>query len=129
MSNAVATALYTTLNGDSDLDTFGVTVYSGVAPRNADYPFITIMPVADVPILYHHDDPSTSQTVWDLKIWDTSMLGIGKIYDRIVEMLDTQQISEDFAASLRGRGMPLMTEENRPNEILYARVIECEVVF
>ena len=128
MSNAVATSLYTTLNGDSDLDSFGVTVFSGVAPRDAEYPFITIMPVADVPILYQGDDPSTSQTMWDLKIWDTSMFSVGKIYDQIVEILDTQ-LSADFAASLRGRGMPLMAEENRPNEILYSRVIECEVIF
>ena len=154
MSNAVAKALYTTLDDDTEpemidnpdypddpdapemidnpdypgLMELGVTVYSGVAPRDAEYPFITIMPIADVPILYQGDDPSTSQTHWDLKIWAKSMKRVGEIYDRIVEILD-MQLSSDFAASLRGRGMPLMTEENRPNEILYSRVIECEVVF
>ena len=29
---------------------------------------------------------------------------------------------------LRGRGLPLMTEENRPNEIVYSRVVECEII-
>ena len=118
-----------------DLMELGVTVYSGVARRDAEYPFITIMPIADVPILYQGDDPSTSQTMWDLKIWAEKMKDVGEIYDRIVKILDTQ-ISVDFgqhdtrtSTSLRGRGMPLMTEENRPNEILYSRVIECEVIF
>ena len=62
MSNAVATALYSTLNDDSDLDTLGVTVYAGVAKRDANYPFITIMPVSDVPILYQNQyiDPNIS---------------------------------------------------------------------
>ena len=41
--------------------------------------------------------------------------------------------SEIFAVKspigfLRGRGLPLMTEENRPNEIVYSRVVECEII-
>ena len=111
---------------------FDVPVYSGVAPRNAKYPFVTIMPIVDVPILYQGNDPSSSQTHWDLKIWDTSMFGVGEIYDWIVKILDTQISVDgitDPTTSLRGRGMPLMAEDNRPNEILYSRVIECEVVF
>ena len=58
----------------------------------------------------------------------TSIKEVSEIYDRIVKILESD-ISAEIAASLRGRGMPLMAEENRPNEILYSRVIECEVIF
>ena len=75
-------------------------------------------------------DLSTSQTTWDLKIWGKSMKKVGEIYDRVIEILHTDtELSVDFAASLRGYGMPMMAEDNRPNEILYSRVIECEVIF
>ena len=164
MSNAVAKALYTTLKDDAEQpemidnpdypgpdepemidnpdyagslasisDEPRVKIYAGVASRDAKYPFITIMPIADVPILYH-EDPSTSQTHWDLKIWAESMKDVGEIYDRIVEMFDNNMIADmiegtDSSATLRGRGMPLMAEDNLPCTILYSRVIECEVVF
>ena len=115
----------------ASLKTFGVIVYAGVAKREANYPFITITPVSDVPRIYHRGDTSTSQTTWDLKIWDKSMLGVGDIYDRVIEILETdiEDIPDGLSASFRGRGMPLMAEDNRPNEILYSRVIECEVIF
>ena len=151
-SIAVATALYKTLSGDTDADGVpdtspapvqytdkdnmkqDVPIYSGVAKRDAIYPFITIMPVDDVPRIYHRGDTSTSQTTWDLKIWSKSMFEVGKIYDQVIEILDDGDTDkdihqEDFAASLRGRGMPMMAEDNRPNEIIYSRVIECEVIF
>ena len=147
----VATALYKTLSGDTDTDgdpdtlpapvqytdkenmKQDVPIYSGVAKRDAEYPFVTIMPVDDVPRHFHrptseHQADVVSFQTWDLKIWGKSMEAVTEIYDQIVEILKSD-ISTDVAASLRGRGMPLMAEENRPNEILYSRVIECEVIF
>ena len=122
-----------------------VNVVTGVGKRNANYPCVTIFPVDDVPRIYHRGDPSTSctptsQTTWDLKIWGKSIEEVSKIYDRIVESLESDiilmhncegepELVDDGAASFRGRGMPLMAEDNRPNEIIYSRVIECEVIF
>ena len=144
MSNAIATELYETLKADTDLtallenvpDSDGTDsegVYVGVAPRDAGYPFITIMPVDDVPRHFHRpvegeQADAVSFSTWDLKIWGKSMFEVGEIYDELLRILETDPFTEANETSLRGRGMPLMAEENRPNEILYSRVIECEVI-
>ena len=108
-------------------------VVTGVGARNANYPCITIMPVDDVPRHFQcptSDDQAdaVSFQTWDLKIWGKSIKEVSEIYDRVIEILETD-ISTEIAASFRGRGMPLMAEDNRPNEIIYSRVIECEVIF
>ena len=88
----------------------------------------------DVPVTSPPDPPwkvvgtHVSFTTWDLKIWGKNIAEVSGIYDRVIEILETD-ISTEIAASFRGRGMPLMAEDNRPNEIIYSRVIECEVIF
>ena len=93
--NDVATALYTTIRDNSDIQTLDATVYTGQAPRDAEYPFITLMPVSDIPQRTMNEDPFVF-TRWDCKIWAKSMKTIGDIYGILIDILNDNNLSDDF---------------------------------
>lgn len=105
-----------------------VGLYFGTAPRGTDYPHITFMPTSDVPLRIQDADP-LSITHWDFKIWGSRAIDIGTIYAELMNIFNQDALGNDaFIVTLRGRGLPMMTEVNRPNEIIYSRVVECEVI-
>ena len=135
--NHIVRALY-----DKIKDATGATLYYGNAPRpsrnpDADddaknlLPYIVFSPVDDVPRHLQSELPISFST-WDFKIWAKSATDVGEIYEALLCMLDDADDSfrtdNCFIGFLRGRGFPLMSEENRPNEIVYSRVVECEII-
>lgn len=106
-----------------------VVLYFGTAPRGTDYPHITFMPTSDVPLRIQDADP-LSITHWDFKIWGSRAIDVGTIYAKLMNIFNQDDLGnhDAFIVALRGRGLPMMTEVNRPNEIIYSRVVECEVI-
>ena len=125
--NDIATALKSKIDSSTVLSELGAKLYFGTAPRGTDYPHITFMPTSDVPLRIQDADP-ISMTHWDFKIWGSRAIDVGTIYAELINIFNQDDLSTDFIVSLRGRGLPMMIEVNRPNEIIYSRVVECEVI-
>lgn len=128
--NDIVQALYTKINNITiterdDTTDKDVTLYYGNAPRGSDFPHIILRPVDDVPRHLQSDTPLSFST-WDFQIWAESATEVGKIYEALLDRLNLTD--NNFIGFLRGRGLPLMSEENRPNEIIYSRVVECEII-
>ena len=125
--NAIATALKNRI-GTITVGGLSAGLYFGTAPRNTDYPHVTFMPTSDVPIRLQNEDP-LSVTHWDFKIWGTKAIDVGKIYSELISIFNADDLDDNSViVSLRGRGLPLVSEENRPDDIIYSRVIECEIL-
>ena len=130
--NDIVQALYTrikdiTITERDDTTPKDVTLYYGNAPRGSDFPHIILRPVDDVPRHLQSEDPLSFST-WDFQIWAESATQVGKIYDQLLPILNADDTDDSWIGMLRGRGLPLMSEENRPNEIIYSRVVECEII-
>lgn len=122
--NDIATSLKTIVDGITDL---GATLYFGDAPKGTAIPYITFNPISDVPLRLMQQQ-QLSITHWDFKIWAKST-EIGDIYSKLMDAFnDEANIPSDFVSLLRGRGLPMHSEENRANEIIYSRIVECEVI-
>lgn len=124
--NEIATALKDIVDGITGL---GADLYFGDAPQGTDLPYITFMPMSDVPIhLMQGKDDQLSITHWDFKVWGKST-EIGDIYQKLMDAFnDEANIPDGYVSLLRGRGLPMRSEENRANEIIYSRIVECEVI-
>jgi len=125
--NDIARSLKNKVDTSTVLSDIGAGLYFGTAPRGTDYPHITFMPTSDVPLRIQDANP-LSITHWDFKIWGSKAIDVGTIYAELINIFNQDDLSTDFIVSLRGRGLPMMIEVNRPNEIIYSRVVECEVI-
>ena len=99
----------------------------GIASRDTTYPFVSVMPVSDVPILLQDRQTPVSVTNWDFKVWGKSASEVTEIYDHLINIFNNVEFDSDFVSNIRGTGLALVAEENRPNEIIYSRVIDCEI--
>ena len=109
-------------------DTTDVTLYYGNAPRGSSLPHIILRPVSDVPRHLQSQQGPLSFSTWDFQIWAKSATQVGEIYEKLLDIINCDDITDGWIGMLRGRGLPLMSEENRPNEIIYSRVVECEII-
>ena len=125
--NHIVQALYTRIKADSAIMTTGATLYYGNAPRGIPFPHIILRPVDDVPRHLQSQSPLSFST-WDFKIWADSATKVGEIYAALLTIFNADDTDDSFIGMLRGRGLPLMSEENRPNEIIYSRIVECEII-
>lgn len=126
--NDIATALKSRIDTSTVLSDLGAGLYFGNAPRDTPYPFVTFMPTSDVPLRIQDADP-IAITHWDFKIWGSKAIDVGTIYAELINIFNQDDLSNnEFIITLRGRGLPMLTEVNRPNEIIYSRVVECEII-
>ena len=124
--NKIVEALYDRVKADGNIMSLGAILYYGNAVRGSDFPHIILRPVDDVP-RHLQDAIPLSITTWDFQIWAESAVELGCIYTALLDILNANDTDDAFIGMLRGRGLPLMTEENTANEIIYSRVVECEI--
>ena len=118
------------INDDSDNPIYAP-VYYGQAIEDATYPYITYIETDNTPILLHKgqegdaDEPKTIvETNWDFRVWGTDAKEINSIFNEIIQIINTNNM---HAGMIRGQAMPVMIEDNLPNDILYSRLIECKI--
>lgn len=125
--DAIATALYTALNGDTTLKTtLGVTgVYQGVAPAGATYPLVTFQ-LADGMDRRVFGASATQWTEWLIKGWDVgpSHKKAKGIADRVNALLDEKESSLSptgltVLCVRRVRVLPDMTDNDEGQGLLY----------
>lgn len=129
--NEIAVALVNLITGNAVIQAFGVRLYFGPAPTSAEYPYITYLPTDDVPRQLHTDADATAtqaivETHWDFKVWGPDAEAVGNIYQALIDIFNTSEL-DGYVGLKRGNGMPMIPEENRPDDIIYSRMIECSV--
>ena len=126
--NDIAMALKNRIEGNAVLQALNAVLYFGTAPRGTAYPHITFRPTSDVPLRLQDADP-ISTTFWDFTIWGSKAIDVGTIYAELMDIFNQDNlVSTEIIISLRGRGLPLTSEVNRANDIIYSRVVECEII-
>ena len=128
--NAIATSLYALINDNITVSRSGgnvdVGLHFGLAKPGTEYPYITYIPTDENPLLLHDQKP-ISETNWDFKIWSSDVEEIGTIFEELVKLFNAHDLDTANIGMVRGQGLPIMTEDNQPNEIVYSRIIECMV--
>ena len=133
--NAIAEALRNLI----DRDVAGISrskIYFGPATRSESGLYITYFPTDDMPIRIHTGgasdvDQGLKETHWDFKIWGPNAMDVGDIYEKLTDAFNkgVLDVPGGIVGLLCGNGMPMMAEENEPNNIIYSRVLECIVFF
>lgn len=144
--NDIAEKLFTRINNQiqvtrRDEIIVDVRLYHGAASRTASrdmsndtkYPYITYLAADEYPIIFHNGsenedefNPPIVETYWNFTIWSDDAKDIGTIHEGLVDIFNENDI-EGVVGTIRSQGMPMMIDDNEPENLVYSRSIECRI--
>lgn len=121
--------LRTHLIGNATLVSLTSGIYTGRAPQNAAYGYVTFWPFAENARHLHTE--IVEDTFYQIDIWHTSMIGLSSIHQEIRNSLDSQVLALGTLSEVgvvRQGSTPLIVDHVDETGAVYHQALEYQIL-